>query len=66
MCWEMVGVELVEVTTTTRDTADNDMFVVMRSFFEGIHLTTIHFDSRSELQITHSASMDAETSVGGT
>ena len=57
MCWEMVGIELEEITTTTRNTADDDMFVVMRSCFEGIHLTTIHLDSRGELQITHSASV---------
>ena len=57
MCWEMVGIELVEVATATRNTADDDMFVVMRSFFEGIHLATIHLDSRGELQVTHSASV---------
>ena len=54
---EMVGVELIEVAAPTRDTADDDVFLVMTAFFVRIHDAVVHLDGRNELKVTYSASM---------
>ena len=54
---EMVGVELIEVAAPTRDTADNDVFLVMTAFFVRIHDAVVHLDGIDELKVTYSASV---------
>ena len=55
--WEMVGVELQETSSTTRNTADDDVFLVMEAFFDGVHGTPVTIVALNRHNITHSASV---------
>ena len=54
---EMVGVELQETSSTTRNTADDDVFLVMEAFFDGVHGTPVTIVALNRHNITHAASV---------
>lgn len=54
---EMVSVELMELASPARGTADDDVFVIMTAFLTGVHDTIIHVNAERELQIANSATM---------
>ena len=56
-CREMVGIELQEVASAARNTADDDVFVVMTAFLNGIHGAPEHFDGCYGHEIAHSPSV---------
>ena len=45
------------MTSATRDTADDNVFLVMTSFLDGVHGTIEHFDVSNRHEIAHSASV---------
>ena len=54
---EMVGVELQETSSTTRNTADNNVLLVMVPFLDGVHGTPVTIVALNRHNITHSASV---------
>ena len=60
---ERIGLVRTERTSgrftcsTTRDTADDDVFFVMEAFFDGVHGTPVTIVALNRHNITHSASV---------
>ena len=54
---KMVGIELENVPSATRDTADDNVFFVMVAFLDGVHGTPVTIVALNRHNIAHSASM---------
>ena len=52
-----VGVELEDVPSATRDTADDDVFLIMESFIDSVHGTIEHSVELNRHNVKHSASV---------
>ena len=55
--WEPVSVELENMPSATRDTADDDVFLIMESFIDSVHGTIEHSVELNRHNVTHSASV---------
>lgn len=53
----MVGIELEELASATRKTADDDMFSEVVAFLDGVHSTPEHINAGNGHEIAHSASV---------
>ena len=53
----MVGIELEQLSSAARNTADDDVFMVVAAFLVGAHGTPEHINADNRHKVSHSASV---------